>query len=271
MTHISQAQMENLAFFFLDQGIIKFPSRIGHKGHSSSVRFSWNGLHDAMRPVYLGFDCPDNATISQNHPILSKALMTAASNARPRLEDIEVWHGHTRCYKFTHSLGKLLLKSELEVSFQGRRPKRMIVYLFADRLALFRAKGEALILQLDIHSRRPLLITNTAVENSIYWYVTIYWRENIFGVGSSVRFVKLFLETAEMSNVWESFLAAILLPGARSRSILKMNEDSEHENIHLITPTAEESFVLESDEDKEQRTSQDGYRVAIGDIFKNEA
>jgi hypothetical protein len=212
--------MENLAFFFLEQSIVKFPSRIGYKGHNSSIRFSWNGLHDAR------LDCPDNATLSQTHPRLSKTLMIAASNARPRLEDIEVWQGHTRCYKFTRSLRKLLLRNDLEVSFQGRRPKRMIVYLFADRLAIFRAKREALMLQLDIHSGRPLLITNTAVEDSVYWYVTIYWGEKIFGAGYSVRFVKLFLGTAEESNVWESFLAATLLPGARSRSILKMKGDA---------------------------------------------
>ncbi len=250
VTHLSRAQMENLAFFFLDQSIVKFPSRMGYKGHNSSVRFSWNGLHDIMRPAYLELDCPDHATLSQTHPRLSKALMTAASNARPRLEDIEVWHGHTRCYKFTRLLGKLLLRNELEVSFQGRRPKKMIVYLFADRLAIFRAKREALILQLDIHSRRPLLITNTSVENSVYWYVTIYWGENVPGAGYAVRFVKLFLGTAEESNVWESFLAATLLPGARSRSILKMNGDAEHENIHQITTTAEGGSVVESDEDK---------------------
>lgn len=274
VTHLSRAQMENLAFFFLDQSLVKFPSRIGYKGHNSSVRYSWNGLHDARRAVYLGLDWPDNAALSQTHPRLSKALMTAASNARPRLEDIEVWHGHTRCYKFTRSLGKVLLRNELEVSFQGRRPKRMIAYLFAERLAIFRAKGEALILQLDIRSGRPLLITNTAVENSVYWYVTIYWGENIFGAGYSVRFVKLFLGTAEESNVWENFLAATLLPGARSRSILKMNGDAEHEHIHQITATAEDSSVVESDEDKERETamdSQDGYRTAIGDLFKNEA
>jgi hypothetical protein len=249
VTHLSRAQMENLAFFFLEQSIVKFPSRIGYKGHNSSIRFSWNGLHDAR------LDCPDNATLSQTHPRLSKTLMIAASNARPRLEDIEVWQGHTRCYKFTRSLRKLLLRNDLEVSFQGRRPKRMIVYLFADRLAIFRAKRGALMLQLDIHSGRPLLITNTAVEDSVYWYVTIYWGEKIFGAGYSVRFVKLFLGTAEESNVWESFLAATLLPGARSRSILKMKGDAEHENIHQITATAEDSSVMESNEDKERKKS----------------
>jgi hypothetical protein len=150
----------------------------------------------------------------------------------------------------------------------------MMAYLFADRLAIFRAKREALILQLDIHSRKPLLITNTAVENSVYWYVTIYWGENIFGAGYSVKFVKLFLGTAEESNVWESFLAATLLPGARSRSILKMNGDAEHERVHQITATAEDSSVVDSDADKERKTStysEDGYTVAIGDLFKNEA
>ena len=53
-----------------------------------------------------------------------------------------------------------------------------------------------------------------------------------------------------------------------------MNGDAEHERVHQITATAEDSSVVDSDADKERKTStysEDGYTVAIGDLFKNEA
>jgi hypothetical protein len=172
-------------------------------------------INHNVHPHYSGYDNYDK--IMRHAPTLwSRELITAALDARPRLEDIEVWEGQNRCSKFAHSLGMLLLRCELEVSFQARRPKKMIVYLFADRLAIFRAKGAALVLQLDTYPRNLLVITHQPLKNPIYRHIMIYWEAKIDGT-NSVRFAKLLFGNAEESKIWESFLAATLLPRAGTK------------------------------------------------------
>jgi hypothetical protein len=126
----------------------------------------------------------------------------------------------------------------------------MAVYRFADRLAIFRAKGAALVLQLDTYPQNLLLITHKSLKNPYRRPITIYWEANISGT-SSVRFAKLLFRNVGESKAWESFLGATLLPREGTEPKVKKHKDSEHENIDHYTNEAD-GFVLELAEDKEQ-------------------
>jgi hypothetical protein len=241
--------MESLASFFLDPSVVKFPSDVGYEAHTGSMRFIRDEINHNLSLEYYGYDYYGKTT-KLAPTIWPHVLVTAALDTRPRLEDIEVWEGQYRCSKFSHSLGMLLLRSKLEVSFQAKRSKKMVVYLFSDRLAIFRSRGAALVLQLDTYPRNLLLITYEPLKNPYHRRITIYWEENIAGT-SSVRFAKLFFRSTEESKVWESFLGATLLPRAEIEPKAKIYKNPEHENTHHYINEGDK-FVLQLAEAKDQ-------------------
>jgi len=90
------------------------------------------------------FNCHGQEPRNELLPVAHK-LVVNALQARPQLEDIEVWIGLERTSKYTRSLGSVLLRDDLLTSLYGRRPRKLVLYLYKDRLIIFRLSSSILI------------------------------------------------------------------------------------------------------------------------------
>jgi hypothetical protein len=189
------------------------------------------------------FNCHGQEPRNELLPVAHK-LVVNALQARPQLEDIEVWIGLERTSKYTRSLGSVLLRDDLLTSLYGRRPRKLVLYLYKDRLIIFRQRGTSLVVQLDTYPNDLLLVTyNLAPNNSAL--VTIFLeRERGLEETNPIVFARILFDDLEKAQVWSAFLTNTLLPSSTTtmmcQSMMERVSKSEEVTVgDMVSPNSD--------------------------------
>jgi len=172
--------------------------------HESVVPTACNTVHSDASVTFAHHNCP---------PALR--LISKTYWALPRVQEMIIWVGSEQSSNYKETLGPLILHDNLLSAVNNDRPKKFLVYLYTDRLILFKKQKNALVLHQDISTIDLLLVTYDVTLGNSFEKVSVYWKSGSSDCGA-ISCVSFLFDDKDFAAVWAAFLAARTLPTWRN-------------------------------------------------------